>query len=143
MTPRGLPPTRQIDLFLSYNRQDQNDVLDIRRKLELRGVHTFLDHEDLVAGLPWPQALEQALLSSRAVAVFLGPHDLGTWQKREMFFALDLQAQAERNQERFPVIPVLLKEAKPQPGFLLLNTWADFRSPLGEAEAFEALIRAI
>ena len=58
----ALPP--QFDLFLSYNTQDQNDVLELRRKLELRGIHTFLDREGLVAGLPWPPALEKALLSS-------------------------------------------------------------------------------
>ena len=132
----------KFDLFLSYNRQDQRAVLDVRRKLELRGIHTFLDRDKLVAGLPWPQALEQALLSSRAVAVFLGPHDLGTWQKREMFFALDLQSHAERENRIFPVIPVLLKDAQPQPGFLFLNTWADFRNGHGEGEV-EALIRAI
>ncbi|HEY6347271.1 MAG TPA: toll/interleukin-1 receptor domain-containing protein [Bryobacteraceae bacterium] len=48
------------DLFLSYNRQDQDAVLEVRRKLELRGIRTFLDRDNLVAGLPWPQALEQA-----------------------------------------------------------------------------------
>jgi len=131
------------DLFLSYNRQDQQSVLRICQLLELRGIRTYLDRDHLVAGLPWPQALEQALTSARAVAVFLGPHDFGLWQKREMFFALDLQVQAEREKRKFPVIPVLLKEAQPQPGFLLLNTWADFRNAAGEAEALETLIRAI
>src|SRR5207248_3237195 len=80
MTMRESTQRPEFDLFLSYNRQDQNNVLDLRRKLEVRGIHTFLDRYHLVAGLPWPQALEQALLSSRAVAVFLGPHELGTWQ---------------------------------------------------------------
>jgi len=131
------------DLFLSYNRQDQDAVLEVRRKLDLHGIRTFLDRDNLVAGLPWPQALEQALLLSRAVAVFLGPRDLGTWQKREMFFALDLQAKAERENRKYPVIPVLLKNAQPQAGFLFLNTWADFRTVDGEAKALEALIKGI
>ena len=137
------PAIPETDLFLSYNHQDQEAVLAIRRLLELRGIHTFLDRDRLVAGLPWPQALERALTSARAVAVFLGPHDFGLWQKREMFFALDLQVQAERENRQFPVIPVLLKDAQPQPGFLFLNTWADFRNIADEAEALEALIRAI
>jgi hypothetical protein len=133
----------KTDLFLSYNRQDQQAVLAIRQLLELRGIRTFLDRDHLVAGLPWPQALEHALKSTRAVAVFLGPHDFGLWQKREMFFALDLQVQAEREKRTFPVIPVLLKNAQPQPGFLFLNTWADFRSAPNEADGIEALVRAI
>jgi hypothetical protein len=141
---RQSPGVAETDLFLSYNRQDQEAVLAIRQRLELRGIRTFLDRDQLVAGLPWPQALEQGLKSARAVAVFLGPHDFGLWQKREMFFALDLQVQAEREKRRpFPVIPVLLKDAQPQPGFLFLNTWADFRNTADEAEALETLIRAI
>jgi hypothetical protein len=60
-----------------------------------------------------------------------------------MFFALDLQAKAERENRKFPVIPVLLKNAHPQAGFQFLNTWADFRTVDGEAEALEALIKGI
>jgi hypothetical protein len=130
-------------LFLSYNRQDQKAVLAIRQLLELRGIRTFLDRDHLVAGLPWPQGLEQALTSARAVAVFIGPHDFGLWQKREMFFALDLQVQAEREKRQFPVIPVLLRDAHWQPGFLFLNTWIDFRNTADEAGALETLIRVI
>src|SRR5262245_57273184 len=109
MATRELPAIAETDLFLSYNRRDLQAVLTIRKLLKLRGINTFLDRDQLVAGLPWPQALEQGLRSTRAVAVFLGPHDFGLWQKREMFFALDLQVQAEREQRKFPVIPVLLK----------------------------------
>jgi tetratricopeptide (TPR) repeat protein len=131
-----------IDLFLSYNRQDQAPVLDIRRLLELRGIRTFVDRDQLPEGLPWPQALERSLLSARGVAVFLGPHEFGLWQKREMFFALDLQVQAERESRHFPVIPVLLQGAQPRPGFLFLNTWVDLRNG-AEAEAIGALVRAV
>jgi hypothetical protein len=135
--------TAGAGLFLSYNHTDHQAVLAIRRLLELRGLRTFLDRDHLAPGLLWPQALEQALKSSRAVAVFLGPHDLGLWQKREMFFALDLQVQFERENRRFPVIPVLLRDAQPQMGFLFQNTWVDFRDTTHETEALEMLIRSI
>jgi ABC-type multidrug transport system fused ATPase/permease subunit len=137
------PVITAADLFLSYNSQDHEAVVVIRQLIELRGIRTFLDRDHLVAGLPWPQALEQALLSARAVAIFFGPHDFSLWQKREMYFALDLQAQAEREKRQFPVIPVLLKDAKPRPGFLFLNTWADFRNTPSAADGIEALVRAI
>ncbi len=74
------------DLFLSYNRSDRDRVSELRRVIEARGISTFLD-EDLQAGLPWPQALENALSEAGAVAVFLGRDGLGTWQKREMYLA--------------------------------------------------------
>src|SRR4051794_34322623 len=77
-----------VHLFLSYNRLDQEAVVSICKLLDARGLRTFLDRDQLVPGLPWPQALEQALRSARAVAVFLGPQGLGLWQQREMFFAL-------------------------------------------------------
>ena len=60
-----------------------------------------------------------------------------------MFFALELQVKAEHEKQQYPVIPVLLKGALPQAGFLFLNTWVDFRETSDAAEALEALIRAI
>ena len=104
---------------------------------------TFLDQASLVAGLPWPQALEEALRRARAVAVFIGPHGLGLWQKREMYFALDRQAQEEKAGRTFPVIPVLLPDADITPGFLFLNTWVDLRPNLTDGDALDALVQAV
>ena len=89
-------------------------------------------------GLPWPQALEEALRAVRAVAVFIG-RELGGWQKREMSFALDRQVRDEKQGRAFPVIPVLLAGADLTPGFLFLNTWIDLRGGLDGAVAAEAL----
>jgi energy-coupling factor transporter ATP-binding protein EcfA2 len=133
----------KFDLFLSYNRKDQKAVQAICNLLKLRGISTFRDGDQLTAGLPWPQALEQALMSTRAVGVFVGPRDFGLWQKREIYFALDLQVQAERETRQFPVIPLLLKDAQSRPGFLFLNSWIDFRDAADEVEALEKLIKAI
>lgn len=129
-------------LFLSYHSPDREAVQTVRQLLEARGIATFLDREDLVPGLPWPQALEEALGSVRAVAVFLGPHGLGRWQKREMWFALDRQVQEEKAGRAFPVIPVLLPGADPTSGFLFLNTWVDLRRDLTDPDGLEALVRA-
>jgi nucleotide-binding universal stress UspA family protein len=86
------------DVFLSYQSTDRERVEAVRRSLTQQGVQAFLDRQDLVAGLPWPQALEQALQSVRAVLVFVGGRgddgdNLGLWQRREVWFALDRQAQ--------------------------------------------------
>ncbi len=131
------------DLFISYHWPDRKVVESVRELLKARGITSFLDREHLVAGLPWPQALENALQSAGAVAVFLGPHGMGLWQKREMGFALDRQVREEREDHAFPVIPVLLPQADPTPSFLFLNTWVDLRSDPDDPEMIEALVRAI
>jgi hypothetical protein len=82
-------------LFLSYNSVDRVSVLAVQKLLAARGITTFLDRDQLVPGLPWPAALEQGLHDVRAVAVFIG-RELGGWQKREMWFALDRQVREER-----------------------------------------------
>jgi WD40 repeat protein len=131
------------DLFLSYYGPDRETVRTVQQLLEARGARTFLDRDHLVAGLPWPQALERALGSVRAVAVFLSGSDLGLWQKREVGFALERQVQQERDGQTFPVIPVLLPGADPTPSFLFLNTWVDLRHDPSDPAALEALVRAV
>ena len=131
------------DLFLSYHAPDQPTVRRVQRLLEIRGISTFLDRDQLIAGLPWPQALEEALNSVRSVAVFLGRDGLSLWMKREIGLALDRQVHEERAGRFFPVIPVLLPGADPTPGFLFTNTWVDLRADPEKAEDIEAFIRAL
>jgi hypothetical protein len=76
------------EVFLSYNTSDREAVIAVRDLLRARGISTFLDRDNLDAGLPWPEKLEQGLSGARAAAVFIG-RQLGEWQKREMYFALD------------------------------------------------------
>jgi Tol biopolymer transport system component len=114
----------QRSLFLSYNSADRSCVLAVQTLLKARGIATFLDRDQLVPGLPWPMALEAGLRDAFAVAVFLGP-ELGGWQKREMWYALDRQVREEKEGKPFPVIPVLLPGADLTPGFLFQSTWID------------------
>ena len=137
-----MPP---VQLFLSYNSADRASVCAIQKLLEARGIATFLDRDNLVPGLPWPQALEEALRGVCAVAVFIG-RELGGWQKREMWFALDRQVREEKQGRAFPAIPVLLPDADLTPGFLFSNTWIDLRAGfegVAAAEALDAFERAI
>jgi len=136
------PTGRTWDLFLSYSRADGREVHAIRSLLEARQISTFYDQEQLTAGQPWPQALENGLRAVRGVAVFIGPSGLGLWQKREMGFALDRQVAEEREQRSFPVIPVLLPGADILPGFLFLNTWIDLRADPTDPDGLDALAKA-
>ncbi|MGZ9034734.1 MAG: nSTAND1 domain-containing NTPase, partial [Rhodospirillales bacterium] len=98
-----------------------------------------MDRWYLVAGQPWPQALEQAVSSCGAVAVFLGTQGLGPWQQRERDLALDRQGR----DPSFPVIPVLLSPADPALGFLKLNTWVDLSAGAADEAALDLLVAAI
>lgn len=129
-------------LFLSYNSAEREVVLQISKLLEARGIPSFLD-QDQQAGLPWPEALEQALTGAKAVAVFLGGAGFGVWQRRELWFALDRQAHAKKVGASFPVIPVLLPGADPTGGFLFLNTWIDLRRDPTDPEGLGRLARAV
>ncbi len=129
----------RYDLFLSYHWRDRQAVESVAKALTARGLKVFLDRWYLPAGQPWPLALEQALGTCRAAAVFLGPNGVGSWQQREKWLALDRQAR----EPGFPVIPVLLPRAEqPALEFLSLNTWVDLRAALDDAEALDVLVHA-
>lgn len=113
-----------FDVFLSYDSRDRPAVEAIAGALRERGLDVFLDRWFLTPGRPWQEELENALNDCHAVAVILGPHGMGPWQKREYWVALDRQA---RN-DRFLVVPILIPDADPPLGFLSVNTWIDLRA---------------
>jgi len=127
------------DVFLSYPTRLHREVAELAGKLAGAGLKVFLDRWNLVPGQPWPKALERALSQCGAVAVCLGPGELGPWQQRERDFALDRQAR----EPEFPVIPVLFPDAEPALGFLGQITWVDFRGGLDQALPLAILCRAI
>ena len=119
------PSLSSYDLFLSYNSADHRIVEEVAHKLVDAGLkELFLDRWNLLIGTRWRPMLEKALGSSKAVAVFVGPGEMGSWQQREVDIALDLQSKSAN----FPVIPVLLPGCEPPLGFLGQLTWVDLRS---------------
>src|SRR6516165_6454623 len=118
------PTASSYDLFLSYNSADHTLVEEIARKIRDEHLEPFLDRWYLLPGARWRPRLEQILSSCKAVAIFVGPGEMGRWQQREVDVALDLQA----NCPSFPVIPVLLPGCEPPLGFLRQLTWVDLRN---------------
>jgi hypothetical protein len=128
------------EVFLSYNRSDAAAASRLVQLLRSRQLRVFFDRDYLSPGQEWPERLEKHLRSCRAVAICLGPEGLGPWQKREQYVALDRQAR----DSGFPVIPVLLPEAKDPPlGFLRLNTWVDLKAGFENPSGLDLLVRAI
>jgi len=67
LAPTEFAPSEQVmtlpgyGLYLSYNAADPTSVDAVKKLLEARGITTFLDRDNLTAGLPWPQALDDGL----------------------------------------------------------------------------------
>ncbi len=137
-----MPPDR-FDVFLSYHWRDHAQVAALARRLREQKLQVFLDRWYLTPGQSWPKALEATLAQCRAVAVCIGQGEMGPWQQREQYLALQRQASAERRGRSFPVIPVLLPGAEPPLGFLSQNTWIDFRARVDDPALLTTLVRAV
>ncbi|PZN72484.1 MAG: hypothetical protein DM484_24440 [Candidatus Methylumidiphilus alinenensis] len=128
------------DVFLSYHSRDIARVSALAKKLQdYHDLKVFFDRWNLTPGQTWFRTLEHALSACGAVAVCVGPGEMGPWQLREVYSALDRQAR----QNSFPVIPVLLPGAEPPLGFLGQNTWVDFRSGLADEMSLHILAAGI
>jgi hypothetical protein len=120
-------PPDHYDVFLSYHWRDHAQVEALAERLRELKLTVFLDRWYLTPGQSWPKALKSAIAQCKAVAVCIGQGEMGPWQQREQYLALERQVAAERRGQSFPVIPVLLPGAEPPLGFLSQNTWVDFR----------------
>lgn len=143
MASQQLAPHPAYDVFLAYNSTDRPSVEALARRLRVAGLEPFFDAWHLVPGHPWQEGLEEALLKSRACAVFLGTRGLGPWQHEEMRVALEVRVR----DAGFRVIPVLLPgapepKAPPFPVFLRRLTWIRFAS-LDDEEAYYRLLCAV
>jgi uncharacterized protein YjbI with pentapeptide repeats len=132
-----------FDVFLSYHWRDHAQVEALARRLREQDLTVFLDRWYLAPGQSWPKALEASLARCGAVAVCIGQGEMGPWQQREQYLALERQVSADRQGQRFPVIPVLLPGAEPPLGFLSQNTWIDFRTRSDDPVLLHTLVKAI
>ncbi|MGZ8394166.1 MAG: nSTAND1 domain-containing NTPase [Nitrospira sp.] len=133
----------EFDVFLSYHWRDHAHVEALATRLREQTLTVFLDRWYLTPGQSWPKKLETELARCRAVAVCLGQGEMGPWQQREQYLALERQVAAERRGQHFPVIPVLLPGAEPPLGFLSQNTWVDFRARVDDPVLLHSLINAV
>lgn len=95
-------PPNQFDVFLSYHWRDHAQVETLARRLREQNLTVFLDRWYLTPGQSWPKALEATLAHCRAVAVCIGQGEMGPWQQREQYLALEQQVAAERRGQSFP-----------------------------------------
>lgn len=130
---------QKFDVFLCHNSEDKPAVIEIAKKLRLKGLKPWLDVWELQPGVVWQFALEQQIESISAVAIFAGQRGMGHWQSEEIYAFLQ-----EFIRRKCPVIPVILPGTKTQPRlpiFLRNRHWVDFR--LQNPDPFSQLIWGI
>jgi hypothetical protein len=131
-------------VFLSHASRDKPFVRQVAERLQRDGISFFLDEANLVPGMPWQVALEQALRASDSCAVFIGDEGLGPYHTLEMRAAISEQAEANRG---FRVIPVLRPgQKRPSerelPSFLKQLTWVEFTTDPDQDETAYRRLKA-
>jgi hypothetical protein len=129
------------DVFVSYSRADWRHAAEIDSVLRARGLRSFFDRRNLMPGLPWVRALEQAIGASKAVIVLIGPRGLGNTQQYERDLALFRQSR----EPTFPVVPVILPETTTDRpfDFLQILMWIDFSHVVKVSDATGELERLL
>jgi CHASE2 domain-containing sensor protein len=132
------------DVFVSYSRLDWRHAADIDSVLRAKALKPFFDRRNLLPGLPWVRALEEAIGACKSAIVLIGPRGFGNTQQYERDLALFRQTR----EPSFPVVPVILPGAQiDRPfNFLQILTWIDFShvSKVSDApEVLEHLLAAI
>jgi WD40 repeat protein/energy-coupling factor transporter ATP-binding protein EcfA2 len=135
----------RFDVFLSYNSREKGLVERIARKLRESGVNPWLDDWYLAGGDHWQEKLAEGLARSSACAVFLGPSDLGAWEREELAVAADRVAK-ERGFRLFLVLLPGVPEGfdvSSLSTFLSTRKWVDLRQGFKDERAFQKLVNAV
>lgn len=128
--------------FLSHNSRDKPFVEQVAGWLEDEAkIPVWLDKWNLIPGDPWQEDMEKALDECQCCVVFIGPGEIGPWQKEEMRSAMDSRV----SEKSLRVVPVLLPGVK-RPGkesilprFLRGLTWVEFKGKWDEPGALYRL----
>src|SRR4051794_4992608 len=144
VTPSAQATSVVFDVFLSYNSRDRRAVERVARHLKRIGFEPWFDRWSLTPGGEWQDEMAAGIQQSSACAVFIGPHDVGAWERLE--FALALSRAA--HETGFRVFPVLLPGLDPidpatLPPFLATRTWVDLRGGPDSDRGLQDLANAV
>ena len=107
---RGKEEIGEYDVFLCYNRRDQETVQAIASRLKEKKVRPWLDIWDLRPGDRWLDKLAEIIAGVKAAAVFIGPSQTGQYQNIEIpaviRHSVDMGVR---------LIPVILPNAQGEP----------------------------
>ena len=88
--------------FISYSREDTAKQKRVIRELRERGIHLWVDIENLTPGTPtWEREIEKAIRGATGIVVLLSPESNNSeWVRREISFG---------EQHRKRIFPVLIE----------------------------------
>ena len=134
---------RHFDVFLSYNRDDEDAVGRIAEHLQRERLEPWLDKWVLTPGKSWQEEMGEGLSNASTCAVVVGPSGLGDWAREELAVAAD-RAAKDRDFRLFLVLlPGAPEITDPRMAFLRTRTWVDMRSGIADPDAFDDLVAAI
>jgi hypothetical protein len=133
-----LPRDKQYDCFISYFTGDKPFVNRLAQDLEVRGLYTWMDKNEIDVGDSLSDKIQEGLSNSYSFLIILSSEALlRPWVKEELRAAYALRLAGESK-----ILPVLYKECE-IPLFLSDYRYADFRSESRYHEEILVLERSI
>ena len=134
----GKPETPKR-VFLSHSSKDKPYVRSLKKRLEARGIESWLDEAELRTGDSLGSKISEAIQNSDAVVAVLSEASVGSrWVNEELRQAMARQIERSRTL----VLPVL-KEKCALPAFLADKLYEDFSTRARQQKNFERLVRSI
>lgn len=126
------PSSTEFDLMISYSRKDEAPVLEIYRRMQNLGIRPWMDQKSQGAAEQYKEAIEQAILTLKTVAIFWGGDRMGDVHAAEVKIVTDLHI---RNRITKLFLIVLPGSESPNWGLFLDGIdWYDLRKGSGEME---------
>ncbi len=123
-------------VFISYSRQDRKFVERLSRELQLAGVETWIDTQNIPAGSNWQKEIEIGLLQADVLLYVASSQASSSY-----WIEMELQAFLKGSDRR--IIPLVIDDAGPtsMPLSLQMFQWVDFRDDF--QSAFTRLLSGI
>jgi hypothetical protein len=114
-------------VFISYSRQDRQFVERLSRELQLAGIQTWIDTQNISAGANWQQEIEKGLLKAD-VLLYVASSQASS----SAWIELELQAFLKGSGR---IIPLIIDDAgsTSMPPSLQTIQWVDFRQDFQSA----------
>jgi hypothetical protein len=132
------PPIKAVQIFLSYAREDREEVESLYQKLSDAGFKPWMDTKDILPGEQWKSSNQKAIQRSDFFLACLSKNSVGKrgWIQREIRDALDIWQ--EKLDSDIYLIPVRLEDCE-APDRLRDFQWVD----LFEEDSWTRLVEAI
>ncbi|MCW5514733.1 toll/interleukin-1 receptor domain-containing protein [Muriicola sp. Z0-33] len=118
-------------VFLCHNSKDKSFVKVVNANLNLNGIPTWFDIEDIPKGADWYKWIFEHIDECGGIFIFIGNNGIGHIQEKEIGNVL-----REFNEEEKPVVPILIPSYKNNvdiPKYIVSQVinrlnWIDFRN---------------